>query len=327
MKNIKKALYISWGLGISAMLSGCVSAPGTYPTVAGSDDKLLSQETKDTVYKQQNEQKFKIAVLPERAEYTNTYIQKYGINKVVGDQVEALCSGLAMFEIIARQELDIISAENTLKNITAPDAAITLPKPVDGLLVYSITACNIDAKEFVEAEYVGDRYVQRRVTKYCGQVTLKITLVSTANQTKLFTKTFSGKTAWSADGEYSQMLFDSVAHALSDFTKEFACDFAPVGCVIQTTGNGRWAKISLGTGVGLRFHSKVEFVIKDINGLWRPFAYGEVREPNYDYSWVLVNDFENAKVRNNARVRVAADQSRNFFYELLSEAFIYGKKE
>ena len=326
MKTIKKALYIVFGFAISIMLFGCVSAPGTYPTVTGSDDELLTQETKGAVHRQQNEQKFKIAVLPERAEYTNTYIQKYGINKVVGDQVEALCGGLSMFEIVARQELDIVSAENALKNITSPDAAITLPKPVDGLLIYSISVCNIDTKEFVETEYVGNRRVQRRVTKYSGQVTLKITLVSTKNQTKLFTKTFSGKTDWSADGEYSQMLFDSVARALSDFTKEFAYDFAPVGYVVQTTGNGRWAKISLGTGAGLRFHTKVVFVMKDANGLWRPFAYGEVREPNYDYSWVLVNDFENAKVRNNARVKVAADQSRSIG-EALSEAFIYGKKE
>lgn len=326
MKNTGKTLYIVSGVAILIMLFGCVSAPGTYPTVEGSDDELLTPETKNAVQQQQNEQKFKIAVLPERAKYTNSYVEKYEINKVVGDQVEALCSGLSMFEIVARQELDIVSAENALKNLTSPNAAITLPKPVDGLLIYSITVCNIETREFTEYQYEGRRRVQKRVPKSRGQVTLKITLVSTKNQTKLFTKTFSGKTDWSANGEYSQMLFNSITHALADFTKQFAYDFSPVGHVIQTTGNGRWAKISLGTGAGLRFHTKVEFVIKDANGLWRPFAYGEVREPNYDYAWVLVKDFENAKVRNNARVKVAADQSRSIG-EALSEAFIYGKKE
>jgi len=324
MKNIKTHLFLASVLTASAMLCGCVSAPGTYPTVVGSDDEPLSQETTDAVQRAKDEKKIKIAIVPERAEYTNAFVQKYEINKLVGDQIEALCGGLSMFEIVARQELDIISAEEAVKNLGSPNASITLPKPVDALLVYSITACSIDVRDFIETDYVGDRRVQRKVTKYCGLVTLKITLVNTKNQTKLFTKTVSGKSKWTPGGESSELLVNAIAEALAEFIKQFAYDFAPTGYVIQTTGNGRWAKISLGSGTGLKLHSKVEFITKDANDQWRPFAYGEVREPNYDYSWVLVSDFEAAKVRNNARVKVSAHQDRSLG-EILSDGFIYGK--
>ena len=211
MKNLNFTLFVASVSTITAILCGCVSAPGTYPTVSGSDDVRLTQETTDAVERAKTEQKFKIAVVPERAEYTNAFAQKYEINKLVGDQVEALCGGLSMFEIIARQELDIISAEEAVKNLNSPNAAITLPKPVDALLVYSIPACSIDAKEFIESEYQGKRRVQRKVMKYSGFVTLKITLINTKNQSKLFTKTVSGRSQWEAGGETSQLLvcFDS----------------------------------------------------------------------------------------------------------------------
>ena len=95
---------------------------------------------------------------------------------------------------------------------------------------------------------------------------------------------------------------------------------------MQTTGGGRWAKISLGTKSALAYQSKVEFFDIDINGQERPFAYGEVRQPNDDYCWVYVDDHKNANVRNNTKVKVSADQSRSFadaFYDM----FIYGSKK
>lgn len=324
MKNIAKSLYVASGLAITAMLSGCVSAPGTYPTVPGSDDVLLSQETKEAIERAKSEHKFRIAIVPERALYANKLVQKYDVNKIVGDQVEALCSGLSMFELIARQELHILSAEDAIKNLASPNAAITLPKPVDALLVYSITSCGIDSRQGYKYDRIGGSSKRREITETSGRVTLKVTLINTKNQKKLFTKTFSGKTDWDEGEESAQLLVDASGKALEQFIKDFAYDFAPVGYVIQTTGNGRWAKITLGSGSGINFQTKVEFIEKDANGLWRPYAYGEVREPNYDFSWVLVNDFENARIRNNARVKVSANQSRTFG-EAISGIFVYGK--
>ncbi len=314
----KFSSFINTGIamvGIS-VLAGCVSAPGEYPTVAGIDDIALTEATQGALKRMQNEQKFKIAIVPERAEYTNSYVKKYGINKVIGDQVESLCSGLSMFDIVARQELDILSAEESLKNLSSVNTEVKLPKAVDGLLVYAITSCNIDAKNFTDYEYVGSgnsrRRVEKKIKKYGGYVNLKITLLSTKTQEKLFTKNVSGRSEWDEGGEHSKLLTDAVDVALSDFIKQFAYDFAPIGFVTQTTGEGRWARISLGTNSGLRFKSKVEFIKKDSNGQMRTFAYGEVREPNYDYSWVLVKNHDTAQVRNNAMVKVAANQSRSF---------------
>ena len=332
MKKLFNALNIGASIAGVALLAGCVSAPGTYPTVPGVDDIALTNVTQDALNQAKNEQKYKIAVVPEKAEYTNSYVKKYGINKVVGDQVESLCAGLSMFEIIARQELDILSAEQSLQNLNSAQAEIKLPKPVDGLLVYAITACNIDSKYFREYEYVRSgnqtRRVEKRIKKHGGFVALKVTLINTKNQEKLFTKTVSGRSQWDEGGEHAQLLTDAVNIALNDFIKQFSYDFSRVGFVTQTTGNGRWAKISLGTNSGLRFQSKVEFLTKDNNGQLRPYAYGEVREPNYDYSWVLVSDYENAKVRNNAMVKVAANQARSFS-EKFADFFslVYGNEE
>ena len=332
MKKLFNTLNIGASIAGIALLTGCVSAPGTYPTVPGADDIALTAATQKALVQAKNEQKFKIAIVPEKAKYTNSFVKKYAINKVVGDQIESLCSGLSMFEIIARQELDILSAEESLKDLNSTRNEVKLPKPVDGLLVYSITSCNIDSKYFREYEYVrsgnSTRRIEKRIKKYGGYITLKITLINTKNQEKLFTKTVSGKSKWDEGGESAQLITDAVNVALSDFIKQFAYDFSSAGFVTQTTGNGRWARISLGTNTGLRFHSKVEFLKKDGNGQLRPYAYGEVREPNYDYSWVLVADHENAKVRNNSMVKVAANQGRSFS-EIMADLFslVYGVKE
>ena len=78
-------------------------------------------------------------------------------------------------------------------------------------------------------------------------------------------RTVSGKSKWDEGGESAQLITDAVNIALSDFIKQFAYDFSSAGFVTQTTGNGRWARISLGTNTGLRFHSKVEF-LKSLTG-------------------------------------------------------------
>lgn len=324
MKKINMFLQLSLLAG-AAFLSSCVSEPGSYQTVINIDDIDLSEEIATKIEKSKNEDKIKIAVVPEQSEYSNKWITEYGINKAVGDQIEALCSELSMFEVVSRSELDIIGTEEALKNLDSASSSVTLPKSVDALLVYAISACNMDAKNFTESEYVNGKSVSKSVKKHSGYISLKLTLIDTVDHSKLFTKTVSGKSDWD-EGENAQLLVDATDIALKDFIKQFAFDFAPTGYVTQTTGGGRWAMISLGTSSGLKYHSRVEF-FKDQNGQKRPFAYGEVREPNYDYSWVLVDDYSNANVRVNAKVKVSASQARSFWRKC-ADAFgmIYGQE-
>ena len=322
MNLLKKLTLTALFAGITTVFVSCVGGPGSHRPIPGTDDIPLTEETKTAIDRKDG--KLKIAVIPEKAEYTNEYVTKYGINKVVGDKVESLCDGLSMFEIVPRTEMEALISESTISKLVSGEGDIALPESVDHLLIYNITACNIDARQFSEYEMRGDKSYEVKVKRFGGFITLKLTLINTKTNKKLFTKTIEGKTETSnyADSEGPELLTSVIDSALNKFIKEFAFDFSPVGYVMQTTGGGRWAKISLGSGDGLSFHTRVEFFKKDVNGQSLPFAYGEVREVNYDYSWVYVDDHKNAGVRNNATVKVTANQDRTLWDQFCG-AFIY----
>lgn len=326
MKNFNKSVFSTISVfTLGFFLTGCISGPIDHQRFAGVDDIEMTVETEKNIRSKENAEAIKLAVLPSNASLTNAYVRKYEMNKVVGDKIEALCSELSVFRLIARSEIDIIAAENAVKNLNNPNAKITLPESVDNLLTYSITACNIDARDFNKREYVGygnsRRVITRKIRKHNGYIALKLTLIDpqTHNQQSY---TVSGRSKWD-EGETSQLLIDAVDNALKDFIQRFAYDYARPGVVMQTVGKGRWAKISLGRNDGLRYRSKVEFFTKDKKGNQYPFARGEVRELNNKYAWVYVSDYDTVAVRVNSLVKVSAKQ-KNSFVEWIRSPFLYG---
>lgn len=309
---------------IGTFLTGCISGPIDHQRFAGIDDIEISAETEKVLNDKENAEAIKLAVLPSSASLTNSYVKKYAINKVVGDKIEALCSELSIFELIARSEIDIVAAENAVKNLNNSSSEITLPESVDSLLTYSITACNIDVRDFNEyvMDGVSGKFVNKKVRKHNGYIALKLTLLDPqANSQQSYT--VSGHSEWNEGGETSQLLIDAVDNALKSFIKRFAYDYAAPGVVIQTVGKGRWAKISLGKNDGLTYRSKVEFFTVDKYGNQYPFARGEVRELNNKYAWVYVSDYKTAGVRVNSLVKVSAKQSDSFG-ESIRNSFLYG---
>lgn len=307
-------------------LSGCVSAPGNYEYVIGKDDVPLTEEVKTAIAKA--EQKFKVAVLPENDTYKNKYITDYELNKLVGDKLEHLCSRLSTFEVVARQELDVVLDEQDLNNLSNADPSIQVGQ-IDAILLYSIISCTVESDYFITADYdfEEDKFVKKEVQKYRGVVTLSISLVDPQTQAKTFSEVVEGESLWLNDNAPQRLLREAVDSALDKFMKKVAYHFYQNGYVIQTVGGGRWAKISLSAEAGIRPNTQVEFCITDINGQIRPVAYGEVREVSNKDSWVMVFDYENANVRNNTMVRVSSNQKRDFDQQLADIfGLIYGSE-
>lgn len=329
MKNLKKiATSGIAAISLSIIATGCVTEPGNYQIMQGIDDIELTSESNAIIQNKANETAYKLAVQPHNASLTNSYVKKYAINKAVGDQVEALFSGLTMFELIARGEIDIINAESVIENFGKSNSVVTFPKNVDALIIYSISACNIDAKDFTQYESVrvGNEYrrIPKKVRKHNGYVALKITLLDKETHKK-FDYFVSGRSEWDEGGETEKLLTDAIDIALKDFIKRFAYDWARPGIVTQTRGGGLWAQISLGRNDGLRFNNNIEFFTKDKFGNARPFAYGRVRELNNSNSWVHIKNYDKASVRVNGSAKLSSNQSVSlfdggFFYNM----FTYG---
>lgn len=305
-------------------LSGCVSAPGDYKYIAGKDDVQLSQEVKD--FLRRSEQRFKVAVLPESESYRNKYVKKYELNRLVGDKLEHQCSKLSTFDVIARQELDVVLDEQDLNNLSTADPSIQIEK-IDAALLYYITSCALNSDYFITTDYdlEKNKLVKKRVRKYRASVTLSISMVDPQTQGKTFSEVVEGESSWQDENAPDLLMREAIDLALDEFMKKMAYHFYQRGYVIQTVGGGRWAKISLSAEAGIRPNTQVEFCITDINGQILPFAYGEVREVNNKDSWVMVYNYKDANVRNNTLVRVSSNQKRDFAQQLADTlGLIYG---
>lgn len=315
-------------ISLTMVVTGCVTAPGTYPIKPGIDDIDLTAESNAIIQNKANEVAYRVAVLPHNASLTNSYVEKYAINKAIGDQVEALFSELTMFELIARGEIDILNVEEVISNFGKANSVVTLPQNADVSIIYSISACNIDSKDFTQYESVkvGNEYrrIPKKVRKHNGYIALKITMLDKETHKK-FDYFVSGRSEWDEGGETAQLLTDAIDIALKDFIQRFAYDWARPGIVTQTRGGGLWAQISLGRNDGLRVNNNIEFFTKDKFGNERPLAYGRVRELNNSNSWVHIKDYKDAAVKVNSWAKLSPNQSTSlfdggFFYNL----FTYG---
>ena len=150
MHKMLKLICAGVAATVIVFLSGCVSAPGDYKYIAGKDDVQLSQEVKD--FLRRSEQRFKVAVLPESESYRNKYVKKYELNRLVGDKLEHQCSRLSTFDVIARQELDVVLDEQDLNNLSTADPSIQIEK-IDAVLLYSITSCALNSDYFITTDY------------------------------------------------------------------------------------------------------------------------------------------------------------------------------
>ncbi len=86
------------------------------------------------------------------------------------------------------------------------------------------------------------------------------------------------------------------------------------GVVWLTKGSGKVAQISLGKKDGVHKGTKIQFfeVLERGNKLIRdPFAKGKVLRAENDRSWVEIDSYKRAGVKQNHFCRIAPDQSKS----------------
>ena len=94
-----------------------------------------------------------------------------------------------------------------------------------------------------------------------------------------------------------------------------AKDYKNAGYVLETRGYGEVACVNLGKKDGVKKGTKIAFftIIQRIGKRYKiSFAEGRVFQVGDESSWVEINSYETAGIKENHFAKIAADQSYTF---------------
>jgi len=113
-------------------------------------------------------------------------------------------------------------------------------------------------------------------------------------------------------------LVEAVQESAKAFAVELGKRYAPAARVVETRGEGKVARITLGTNYGVTDNARVEFFeFVDNSGIVagathepRIVGYGKVIEVDQASAWVEVDSFKKVKVLKGHYSRLAAKQEK-----------------
>lgn len=100
--------------------------------------------------------------------------------------------------------------------------------------------------------------------------------------------------------------------------------------VIETKGSGQFACINLGAKNGIKLGDKIDFFnikLKNGKNFKIFFANGRVMELSENTSWVHVNNYQTAGVKENHYACKAADQSYSLGEKMLNPSLFFKKNK
>jgi len=300
---------------ITTVLSGCSTNIAQLP-ITSRDQETYNNKYAEDYLRNTEKKSLRIAIAPQNPELEGkdkrSLTTLKSLTNAFGDGLEATFSNLSDFKIVPRSEVAAILADKRFVNLTSDKEVNYKIRNVNYMVVYRISSYNFD-KFKVQKHDHGYEY------RYSAYVKVKISLIDLTRNVKEFTKTITGNSKQSAKTESISLLNSAIEEAIRDFSTQFAIEYAPPAIVQQTKGNGRVALLNIGKDCGLIKNMKIEFFVfkeKNDRRCAIPFAYGKVIELGKDFSWVEVDDYEDAGVKENNFARVRRDQSKSFLEKL-----------
>lgn len=320
MQPIKLIAVIAAGIG-ALMLAGC-SAPKPAQLPVTDRDRETYMDIGASTLQKENKHRVAILVKQDNIPYGRE------VAEALDSSLTSVIADLAFFSIVERSNLDALLKEQQLESLNVDEIENIEIPGADYLITAKINAARIEEKQREDME-VGDiskllkgEQTVAKVTKtyYTAATSVDFRFYEKITKRTILTKNIERK----AQGEFANK--DEAAAKLpiaaqecaKAFAMELGSRYAPPARVVEVRGNGRVAKLTIGSNYGLVKGVKVEFfeyvdnsdIIAGATREPSPVGYGVVIESDLTTSWAEVLDSGRAIIKRGHYVKITSDQSK-----------------
>lgn len=282
---------------------GCSSRPGNMEITPR--DQQVYRDPGAAPLEQQTEERMSVAILVSEPNDAEGQEITSALDSTLTDAV----AGFAFFTIVERSNLGALQRELTLETLDSDELAQIEIPTADYLITARIASTKMKPVIGPRDSYEGIVHVDFR---FYEKLTDRVVL----------TKNIEGRSPHYSAVNYGPEAVAKLAEAAQEAAKAFAVElghrYAPEARVVETRGEGKVARITIGSNYGLAPDAKVEFyryvdnsdVIAGAEREPSIIGYGKVIEVDQRTAWVEIKKHEKANVFRGHYVRVAANQEK-----------------
>ena len=320
---MKKASSLKSGYTVSALCAGAILIGGC---ASPNPATLAKLERDNVVYTDQGavsrtkEEKMRVAVIVSQGDYKDAGEAA----KALDGTLVSVLSDFAFFEIVERSNLGALQQETLLANLESDSSgAISIPQAD-----FLITAKMNTFQKMQRKAGLGDLGAAEDGTMVDVVISVDFRFYSLADHKTILAKNIERKYPCRDMSSATSKASVAAQECAKAFVMELGARYAPPARVIETRGDSKVARVSMGTNYGLSKGVKVEFfeyadfsdVIADAQREPSMVGKGTCIESDVKNAWVAVDDYQKTHVKRGHYVRIRSDQSKGF-REKMREGF------
>lgn len=304
MANTRYVQVASIVILIAILPIGCATTPGELE-ITSRDRQIYTDPTGGPLV-QAEETKLPVAILVSEG---GTELDE-SIYRTLDSSLVNLISEFAFFTLVERSNLAALQKERLLETLDSDELSqIDIPE-ADYLITAKVASAAMESSVISGGRFQGVTAVDFR---FYEKPTDRVVL----------TRNIEGKSAGFTESQDGPGADAKLAEAAQEAAKAFAVElgtrYAQEARVIETRGEGKVAKISIGSSYGVTKGAKIEFyeyvdnsdVVAGATREPSPVGYGKVLEATDGTSWVEIQNYKKVNVLRGHYVKFAADQSKS----------------
>ena len=295
------------GVGVAAMLAGCAFNPEAMPLGPKDSMVYVDKDAPETLA--QKEKKAKIAVITSLGDYKD-FKQ---VGEALDSSLNAQIAGFSFFQVVDRKSTEALIRD--AEAIGADPAEAIGGVEANFIVVARIASLIIDERQTqaLQTKKSKKKNVQTQPSSsYSAKVTFDFRWISKATKRVVMTESIKREVSYAnSKADVVSCIGNAAEEAVNEFCAKIAVKYAPPARVLDTRGDGKAARISIGTNYGVTEGTDVCFYEivdnSDVGGEkrdMRDIAKGTVEIVEEKSAWVEVKNHEKTNVRKGVYVRV-----------------------
>lgn len=328
MKQPCRVLFT--GSMCALMLSGCSTPRPAQMAITPRDKETYADKGAATV---QKETKHRVAILTKQ----DNIIKGREVADALDAQLTSVISDFAFFSIVERSNLDALLKEKQLEALNSDQLEkIDIPE-AEYLITAKVNAPRIEKNTGLNLTAVTANSGRQNLASFKVTASVDFRFYEKATGRTILVKNIERVAPGSVDCEQTPTaetpdavgkLKVAVQECAKVFAMELGSRYAPPARVVETRGEGKVAKFTMGTNYGLVKGVKVEFfeyvdnsdVVAGAVREPSPVGYGVVLEAEQNSSWAEVLESDKVFVKRGHYVRITSDQSKALKTQIIDAA-------
>jgi Uncharacterized protein involved in formation of curli polymers len=294
-----KTRLIAFGVALLACASGCLTPNPATLAITERDKAIYSDKG---AVKQEQEKKARVAIFVSHGDYKDAK----QVAKLLDSTLTSVISGFEFFEIVERSNLGALMQEDALKSLGEDENNLPEIPDADYMITASINKFHIVRLTNLQTKQPYIRAKQGVDFRFYEIESKRVIL------------TRNYETHFSCDADMNAVIskaVDFLGTYARTFGMELGLQYAPPARVLETRGEAKVARISMGRNYGVERGVKLEFfeyidnsdVIESTTREPCIVARGTTIETDLKSAWVKVDNYKKTPLKRGHYVRIRFD--------------------